>query len=97
MFEISVGDGGVILLRGRFDASQREKAEPVFDGIEGEAVVDLSGLEYIASDGLRVILRTFKRLHEKNQKLKLINPSRRVYNVFHYAGLTALMDIEAPS
>ncbi|HEX9652065.1 MAG TPA: hypothetical protein VGA99_00010 [bacterium] len=44
MFEAKVSDTGEILLVGRFDASQVEKAKPVFDNLQKSCTVNFQDL-----------------------------------------------------
>jgi len=52
MFEARISENREILLSGRFDASQVEKAKAVFDTITQSGIVDFEDLEYISSAGL---------------------------------------------
>jgi anti-sigma B factor antagonist len=87
MFEIEIRDPGSVLLRGRLDASEAEKAIEVLRGIPGPITADCSELEYISSAGIGVLVETHKRLLDTGQALTLKNLTPRVRNVFTYAGL----------
>ncbi|MEE9168117.1 MAG: hypothetical protein V3U73_00040, partial [bacterium] len=45
MFDVQIAESGDILLSGRFDASQVEKANAVFDQISQSCVVNFTDLE----------------------------------------------------
>ena len=94
MFDIKVGEDGKIILSGRFDASQVEKAEAVFGHVMESTTADFSGLEYISSAGISIILKTYKRLQDTGGVLTLTNLSQRIKNVFHVAGLDKVFVIE---
>ncbi len=94
MFTITTNPDGVITLTGRFDAAQGRYAEPVFDKINSSVVLELSGLEYISSMGLGIIVNTYKRLNDKQCTITLRNPSKHVRDVFHYTSLEKLFIIE---
>ncbi|MBI4548247.1 MAG: STAS domain-containing protein [Ignavibacteriae bacterium] len=94
MFDVTISDNGEILLSGRFDASQVEKAKSIFNKIEKSSTVDFKDLEYISSAGLGVLLMTQKRLNESGQRLKLINMNKHIWDVFHYAGFNNIFEIE---
>jgi anti-sigma B factor antagonist len=94
MLEIKINDAQEILLSGRFDASQVERANQVFEKIDKSVVVNFKDLDYISSAGLSVLLVTQKRLSEKNQQLKLINMNNHIRDVFMYAGFDAIFEIE---
>lgn len=93
MFEIKVS-GDIIVLSGRFDASQVERAQEVFDKVSEACVVDFEALSYISSGGLGLLLGTEKRLREKGQQLTLKNMSSHIREVFQYAGLDMIFRIE---
>ncbi len=97
MLDIRTGDNGEIVLSGRFDASQAAKAESFLDGVAEGKIVDLRELEYISSAGLGALLKTQKRLMKSGAGLVLRNPNQHIYDVFHYAGLDRIFDIEKPA
>jgi anti-anti-sigma factor len=94
MFEIRVADGGLVRMSGRLDAAEADKARADLDGMPGPLTLDCSELEYISSAGLSVLIVTYKRLHAAGHPLRLVNLQPRVRNVFHYAGLNRLLQIE---
>ena len=69
MFEIGYGDDGVIALTGRFDAAQCEKAQKFLDAAGGPRVLDLRGLEYISSAGLRCLMVTARQAGEQRGRI----------------------------
>lgn len=95
MLEIRVGDKGVIIMAGRFDASQAVKAETFMAALTESRSVDLGGLEYISSLGLGVLLATQKRLMASGHALRLINVRGHVREVFHYSGFERIFEIVA--
>ena len=72
MLDIEINNDGVILLSGRFDASQVEKAKKVFNDVSESCIVDCQELEYISSAGLGILLMTQKRLMDSKTVLKLL-------------------------
>ena len=95
MFEISNGESGEIMFRGRLDAAQSDKAEAFLGALEASAVADFEHLEYISSAGLAILLKTQKRLSESGSSLKIINVNSHIYDIFRYSGFNAIFDIEA--
>jgi anti-anti-sigma factor len=87
-------DGRTVFLEGRLDAAQSERAKAVFGAINQSTIVDFSGLEYISSAGISVILAAYKRLSDAGHGFKLVNMSQRIRNVFQYAGLDKIFVIE---
>jgi anti-anti-sigma factor len=94
MFDIRRTESGVVLLSGRLDASQAEKARAVLRTITESCVIDFSGLEYISSLGLGVLLEAQKRLRDVGEGLKLRNLNEHLWEVFHLAGFDSVFDIE---
>ncbi len=95
MFEIGYGSEGEILCSGRLDAAQCAKAQSFLDEIADTRTLDFSGLEYISSAGLGILLKTQKRLAESGAALKISNVSHHIYDVFRYSGFNSIFDIEA--
>ena len=94
MLDIKTGANNIIYLSGRFDASQAELAKKEFSTLHSSASVDFSNLEYISSAGLGVLLMTQKRLMASGHKLKLINMSNHVREIFKYARFDMIFEIE---
>jgi anti-anti-sigma factor len=94
MFQIQRGDNGEIVLEGRLDASQAETAQEVLDTVTESQVLDLKGLDYVASAGLAVLLRTQKRLMSQGDGLRLINVSKHIFDIFRYSGFDQVFSIE---
>ena len=94
MLDVKINEKGDVILSGRFDASQVEKAKPVFDDINTSKTVDFSNLEYISSAGLGVLLMTQKRLKDNGYQLILKNMNKHIREVFKYAGFDLIFQIE---
>ena len=92
-FEIRLGSAGEVVMNGRLDATQCDAALQLLNAVAEPRLIDLGGLEYIASAGLRVILLTQKRCKAAGTKLRLINAAGPVYDIFHYAGFDQILDI----
>ena len=98
MLEIKHAEEGQIVVAGRFDASQVEKAESVFDTLDGPCTLDFSGLEYISSAGLGVLLKTQKRIvASAGSGLKIVNVSNHINDIFRYSGFDQIFDIQTSS
>ena len=85
MFAISLNNEGTVVLSGRLDASQVEKADAVLSKVPGSVIVDFKDLDYISSAGLGILLKTQKRLSESGNSLTLINMNKMIRDVFHIA------------
>ena len=64
MFDIRRAENGTVMLSGRLDASQAEKARGVLATITESCAIDFTDLDYISSLGLGVLLEAQKRLNE---------------------------------
>jgi anti-sigma B factor antagonist len=94
MFDLKIAADGQIILSGRLDASQSEKAREEFDKITKSAVVNFKDLEYISSAGLGVLFAAQKRLKDAGHGLKLINMNQHIRDVFRYARFDLIFEIE---
>ena len=78
---------------GRLDTTTAPSLEKAINEEVGECknlILDLKGLEYISSAGLRVMLSTQKKVKE----LKLINVCELVMEVFEMTGFCDVLTIE---
>jgi anti-sigma B factor antagonist len=95
MLAIDFGAGGAVVISGRLDAAQAQAAQTFLDGVAGAVTLDCSGLEYISSAGLGVLLKTQKRLLAAGGKLKLTGVNRHLQDIFRYSGFDQIFEIEA--
>ena len=93
----SVNENSVltVYLEGRITADNsadvgKEIEEILEKEPHNELVFNCGKLEYIASAGLRVVLRTKK----KEPALKMVDVKSEVYDIFEMTGFTEMMDIE---
>ena len=93
MLDIRPGPDGRLVLSGRFDAAEADRAQQVFRGLSATTTVDCSTLDYISSAGIAVIMDAYQRLSSGGHALRLENATPRVRNVFVYAGLDKLLGI----
>lgn len=93
MLEIREGSNHDLILTGRFDASQVEKARGVFLSLSEGKTLDFSGLEYISSAGLGVLLAAQKRLSQRGHALRLVNVNSHIRDVFRFSGFDQIFEI----
>ena len=79
----------------RIDAGNASDIETELEAIRKEAddekvVFDCSGLEYISSAGLRVIMKVVKQ----EKSVTVINVSPEVYDIFDVSGFTNFITVE---
>ena len=94
MLELRVEDGGVVKLQGRLDAAESDRALAVLEKLPGPLTLDCTQLEYISSAGISVIMQTWKRLNSQGSSFRMSGMTPRVRNVFAYAGLDKVLDIQ---
>jgi len=94
MFDIRVQGGGLVLLSGRLDAAQADRAKAMLDTVSESATLDLTDLDYVSSAGLGVLVQTFKRLRDSGLEFRLTNMKPRIRSVFIYAGLDKVLRLD---
>ena len=92
-------EGGVVVVspRGRIDSTTSAALERHLQGIaaagQARVVVDFSGVDYISSAGLRVMLALAKRGRDQKGRVALFGMNDSVRQVFELAGFVALFTI----
>jgi len=90
------GEVLVIGISGRIDGVTAPELESrlteLIDAGERKLVIDLDGVDYISSAGLRVMLYTAKKLR-KEGRLALSRPRDMVREVFDVAGFGSVLTI----
>ncbi len=81
---------------GRLDTTTAPELEAeisdVLDEVD-ELVMDLKGLDYLSSAGLRVLLAAQKRMNTHG-KMKVINVNETIMEIFEVTGFTDILTIE---
>lgn len=89
--------GTVVQVTGRMDAGTAPEFEKeciaVVDAGEKLVVVDLAGLEYISSAGLRSILASAKKIKGTGGTMKFSGLSGMVEEVFQVSGFTSMFAV----
>lgn len=87
-----------LALVGRLDLQGVQRVELPFTthvATRGKpAVVDMSGVTFLASLGIRMLMSCAKALKAKGQALVLVNPQPLVREVLKIGGLDAVLPIE---
>ena len=89
-------DATVIELVGRLDTNTAPALEKTISEDIGDAknlVLDVKGLEYISSAGLRILLSAQKKF-QKVGSMKLIHVCEAVMEVFEITGFADILTIE---
>jgi anti-sigma B factor antagonist len=93
MFDIQEGANQELILSGRFDASQVERARGIFLSLNEGKTLNFAQLDYISSAGLGVLLAAQKRLSQRGQALRLINVNPHIRDVFRFSGFDQIFEI----
>jgi anti-sigma B factor antagonist len=96
MLDIVRNETGVIEIKGRFDASEAGRVEAFLDRVDSSGELDMSGLEYISSLGLGVLLKTQKRLRGAGHGLLLVGMPAHIREIFRFSGFDRVFEIAPP-
>ena len=92
------GDTCVVALSGEIDMSNA-------DGIHGDILhsidesgclhllVDLSGVGFLGSDGIRILVRTYRHVRERGGDMGLRNPAPHIRSVLVITGVNQLLGL----
>ncbi len=93
-----VGDKIIVTLDGELDTAAAvgvdHKMTPLYEGKQKEIVIDCTRLEYIASSGLRILLRIQKQAQVNQNHVVLKNLSENNKKVFELTGFDSIFDFE---
>src|ERR1035437_10592201 len=93
--ESKQGNVTILTAQGKLDAlSSPELDKRLSSLVESgtrQIVLDLAGLDYVSSAGLRVFLSAAKRLKQAHGKLALANLSAHVQQIFDMEGFESIL------
>jgi anti-sigma B factor antagonist len=93
----SLGDGTVVSLSGDLDLSTAKRAEQAIEDAEKASppllVIDLRGLSFMDSTGLRVVVSADKRATRSNRRLVIVQGPAAVRRVFEITRLDERLTI----
>ncbi len=89
-------DNGCLTLKvdGRLDTNTSPELEEAMnlDGVTG-VVFDFSGLEYVSSAGLRILMTAHKAMMACGGKMTVVNPNSVVKGVFDMTGMSDVFNV----
>lgn len=91
------GDTCIVKLDGRLDVKTAKEADTAFAESAAQAkhvVLDLGGLEYVASAGLRAIKRLRGAVKSNEGTLVVRNVQNEVMEIFEMTGFSAMLTFE---
>lgn len=87
-------DGGALVLIGEIDTYTAPDLEVLLDALPVVCVVDLDGVTFIDSSGLRVIVDAHRSRHERGGGVTLRTPSPSVRRLLQISGVAGHLDIQ---
>lgn len=92
-----IGNNTLVQLHGRLDITHSDEvdvklAQDVQSGA-GDIIINLSGISYISSSGIRVFVGIVRELEKQGRKLKLCNITPPVKKVFDVVELLDLFEV----
>jgi len=92
-------ENGVVLVKliGRLDLQGAQAIDLPLAGVTAapttSALVDISGVSFLASLGLRSLLSTAKAMSKRGGKMLLISPKPNVMDILEVSGVSSLIPI----
>jgi anti-anti-sigma factor len=92
-------DNGIRLIElgGRFDIIGTGQIETRFSGYcsgkHVRVVVDMSGVDFLASIGIRLLMLTAKSIASRGGKIVILNPTPDVHSVLEVTGIPAIIPV----
>jgi len=83
-----------VFLSGSLDTSKTEEVKEVFDKVENSINVDMSGLEFICSAGIGLMVMAYRKLKEKGEDICLVNLNEHINKVFKLSLLDKVFKIQ---
>lgn len=93
----NLDDVTLLVVNGRVDSSTADEFgvslnEAISAGAT-QIVLDLQGVDYMSSAGLRQMISTLKQIKKSDGDLRLASPSERVQDVLELSGLNSIFSI----
>jgi anti-sigma B factor antagonist len=87
----------LVQVTGRIDSSTAPQLDEALNGLTGSGrynlVMDLSGVEYMSSAGLRALVSALRECKRRSGDVRLASPSDRVSEVLGLAGLDSVFQV----
>ena len=87
----------LLTVSGRIDSSNASELEDAFKSLAEDGryrlVVDLSGIEYMSSAGLRALVAALRESKKHHGDVRIAEPSERMSEVLNLAGLDSVFSI----
>ena len=87
----------LVTVSGRVDGSNWSELDGAFSGLQNDGrykvVVDLEGVDYMSSAGLRALVSALRECKNHGGDLRIASPSKRMADVLSLAGLDTVFSI----
>jgi anti-anti-sigma factor len=86
----------IVAIAGSLDSATAPEAQKSLDAVVAGAkkvVLDFSGLDYISSAGLRILLGAAKQLRASGGKLGMFGLNQSVREVFEISGFSTILSV----
>jgi anti-sigma B factor antagonist/stage II sporulation protein AA (anti-sigma F factor antagonist) len=95
--EKTKGDILILSLKGRLDALSTGNAESIvteqINKGNVKIIFDFAGIDYLSSAGMRLLLRTTKRLRSSDGKLVVCSINHNVMDILKLSGFDSVIEI----
>ena len=94
---VNRGDEGELILSGRLDANNADQVDKVFANTADRfrnVTLNLSGLKYISSAGLRSLKKLYMKTRGNGGELSIINAAPYVEEVLEMTGFAEMFNIK---
>ena len=92
LLQIATSDGG-LRLAGEIDAHTAPDLATAIGGLSGDVELDLSGVDFVDSSGLRVLIDAHQSVAGRGDELRLAQPSDAVRRLLEISGVDEYLNI----
>ncbi len=83
--------GTVVTPRGELDMATADELRAALDAAQGPLTLDLSGLRFLDTSGLRLVLETAEQARRDRRELTVLPGTAAVQRLFEVAGVAELV------
>lgn len=92
LLQIAPSDGGLTLI-GEIDAHTAPGLGAAIEALSGDVALDLSGVEFVDSSGLRVLIDAHQSISGRGDSLSLHQPSDAVRRLLEISGVDEYLNV----
>lgn len=87
-------DSKIVNISGQFDHSRVRESKEILEKIENSLTINMTGLDFICSGGIGILVMTYSRLKKNGMDLYLTNLNEHIANVFKVSNLDSIFTIK---